>query len=153
MERIREFLFRLGSMSLPAESTSSLRDAFDTARERFEQGMDDDLNTAVALGAMFDLIRAANIALDRGELGTDLQGGIREWFVEIDRRLGIIPATDGASASASPVGAAGIEALIAERNEARRSRNFERADRVRGQLTDMGVVIEDTREGTRWRYK
>ena len=153
MERIREFLFRLGSTSMPAESTTSMRDAFAAARDLFEQGMDDDLNTAVALGAMFDLIRAANIALDRGELGADLQGGIREWFVEIDRRLGIIPAADGASTSTSPVGAADIEALIAERNEARRSRNFERADRVRRQLTDMGVVIEDTREGTRWRLK
>jgi cysteinyl-tRNA synthetase len=153
MERIREFLFRLGSTTLPAESSESMKATFGQVRQRFEEGLDDDLNTAVALAAMFALIRAANIALDQGELGEDLKAGIQEWFVVIDSRLGIVPSSEEIAASASSEKDAHVAALIDERNQARRARDFGRADEVRQRLADMGVAIEDTRDGTRWRYR
>ena len=118
--------------------------------------MDDDLNTAVALAAMFDLIRAANTALDSGELGGDLGGPIRAWFETINVRLGIVPDSAGGAGgdgSANDETAQNVEALIAARNEARGRRDFEGADEIRQELLDMGVVIEDTRDGTRWRFR
>ncbi len=151
LDRIREFLFRLRTGRLPERSSEALKTAFLHARERFEHGMDDDLNTAVALAAMFDLIRRANTGLDAGELGRDLQGDIEDWFVEIDRRLGIVPSgdEDGVASARDRE----VSALVEARNAARRSRDFERADSVRRQLSDMGVVVEDTPDGTRWRYR
>jgi cysteinyl-tRNA synthetase len=150
MERIRVFLFRLHSTSLPEGSSPAIRSTFSDSRGRFEEAMDDDLNTSMALAAMFDLIRAANVALDGGELGKDLKPEIEAWFEGIDRRLGIVarPATETARNDEAE-----IESLVGARNEARRARDFQRADQIRQQLQDMGVVIEDTPGGVRWRYK
>jgi len=156
IERIKEFLFRLRSMTVPPESSSAIRSTFEEAQSGLDEGMDDDLNTAVALAAMFDLIRAANIALDQGELGQDIRADIESWFVDIDRRLGIVPEFEESAektGSGASVKDDEVEPLIAARNQARRSRDFQSADQIRKQLLEMGVVIEDTRDGTRWRYK
>ena len=156
MERVKEFLFRMRSTTLPSKSSGAILSTFDEARSGFEEGMDDDLNTALALGAMFDLIRAANISLDQGELGEDVRADIESWFVDIDRRLGIVPDLEVSAANAGSDASSGddeVEEVIAARNEARRARDFQRADQIRQQLLDLGVVIEDTRDGTRWRYK
>ena len=97
---------------------------------------------------MFDLIRAANTALDGGELRADNRDEIRSWFVEVDSRLGIVPQAGESQGVDEEIGS-----LIAQRNEARAARDFALADKVRQQLSDMNVIIEDTREGTRWRHK
>jgi cysteinyl-tRNA synthetase len=146
--RIQAFLFRLKEMSIGPGESARLVEALNTARTQFESGLDDDLNTAQALAAVFDLIRACNTALDAGELLEDNRAAIGTWFVEVDRRLGIVP-----PAEESPDLDQEIEALIAQRTKARADRDFARADQVRQQLTDMNVIIEDTREGTRWRRK
>jgi cysteinyl-tRNA synthetase len=148
LDRIKEFLFRLRSNVLASDRDETMSATLETCRSRFEAGMDDDLNTALALAAVFDLIKAGNIALDRNELGTENRTGIEEWFATIDRRLGIFGAAESSGSDDAP-----IEALIAARNQARAEREFSRADEVRQELLDMGIVIEDTREGTRWRRK
>jgi cysteinyl-tRNA synthetase len=157
MERIKEFLFRLRrSPILPVDSSESLVETFENSRRQFEEGLDDDLNTAVALAAMFDLIRASNIELDQGGLGESIRVEIENWFAEIDQRLGIVPDVNRTGAAADPVAterAAKIEALIGARSEARRERDFKLADQIRQELEDLEVVIEDTPDGTRWRYK
>ncbi len=148
LDRIKEFRFRLGSSQLAPEGVAAMCTTLEDCRARFEAGMDDDLNTAVALAAVFDLIKAANTALDRNELGVENRTEIEEWFKVIDQRLGIAPPPESSGSDDAE-----IEELIAARNQARGERDFARADEVRTQLLDMGVVIEDTREGTRWRRK
>ena len=148
LDRIKEFRFRLGSSRLAPEGVAAMCTTLEDCRARFEAGMDDDLNTAVALAAVFDLIKAANTALDRNELGAENRTEIEEWFKVIDQRLGIAPSSESSGSDDTE-----IEELIAARNQARGEREFARADEVRTQLLDMGVVIEDTREGTRWRRK
>ena len=148
LDRIKEFRFRLGSNQLAPEGVAAMCTTLEDCRARFEAGMDDDLNTAVALAAVFDLIKAANTALDRNELGAENRTEIEEWFKVIDQRLGIAPPPESFGSDDAQ-----IEELIAARNQARGERNFARADEVRTQLLDMDVVIEDTREGTRWRRK
>ena len=148
LDRIKEFRFRLGSNQLAPEGVAAMCTTLEDCRARFEAGMDDDLNTAVALAAVFDLIKAANTALDRNELGAENRTEIEEWFKVIDQRLGIAPPPESFGSDDAQ-----IEELIAARNQARGERDFARADEVRTQLLDMDVVIEDTREGTRWRRK
>jgi cysteinyl-tRNA synthetase len=94
-------------------------------------------------------VRQANFALSEGRLGEDDRKGILEFFAVLDERLAIVPSMEKAVNSDD----AQIEALIAQRNQARRNRDFALSDRLRDELLRLGVVIEDTKEGTRWRRK
>ena len=132
----------------PPGSAAELKDAVANARNQFEAGLDDDLNTAQALAAVFDLIRASNIALDKDQLREGDRASILAWFSEVDTRLAIIPPADDPAAKHEE-----IESLISSRNEARRNRDFAASDRIRQELLDRGIVIEDTREGTKWRRR
>ena len=140
LERIREFLFRLRTAKLPAGSTPEIAAAVAKAAAQFENALDDDLNTARALAAVFDLIRACNTALSEMEIKEEDRSRILEFFGMVDDRLGIIPPMEHLVQNDERV-----ESLITQRNEARRNRDFAMADRIREQLLDMGVVIEDTR--------
>jgi len=137
------------SSTLPAGSHSQLTEALSSAKQDFEAGLDDDLNTAEALGALFKLIRDCNNAMTAGNLHEDNRREILEWFEVVDSRLAIIPTSSPDIA----VEEKEIEALIAKRVEARRERNFAESDRIRQKLTDLGVIVEDTREGMKWRRK
>jgi cysteinyl-tRNA synthetase len=148
LDRIKEFLFRLQTAKLAAGSTSEVTQAVAVAKSQFEAGLDDDLNTAQALAAVFDLIRACNIALDKEQLRSEDRTAILAWFDVVDARLAVIPVTEELSSKDDE-----IEALITQRNDARRNRNFGESDRIRRELVDRGILIEDTRDGTKWRRK
>ncbi|HET9219256.1 MAG TPA: cysteine--tRNA ligase [Terriglobia bacterium] len=148
LDRIREFVFRLQTARLQGGTNPELTQTIATARNQFEAGLDDDLNTPQALGAVFNLIRASNIALDRDQLHEEDRAAILAWLAEVDTRLAIIPSMEDLGTKDDE-----IEGLISGRNEARRNRNFAEADRLRQELLDRGIVIEDTREGTKWRRK
>ena len=148
LDRIKEFLFRLRNATLPVGATPEAADVLSKARSQFETGLDDDLNTAQALASVFDLIRACNTALDKEQLRQEDRAAILDWFSEVERRLGIVPAEDAPTVKDDE-----IEALIARRNEARRNRDFALSDQIRKELLDRGILIEDTREGTKWRRK
>ena len=148
IDRIKEFLFRLSSAQLAAGEDASAAGVLDDARSRFDAALDDDLNTAVALAAVFDLIRTVNTALEAGTVREQNRARIEAWFDEVDRRLGIVR-----RASARGDQDSSVDELIAQRKEARAARDFARADEIRQQLTDMNVVIEDTKDGTRWRFE
>jgi len=152
LERIKEFLFRLKTAKLPPGSNNAiLAGRLAASREQFEAALDDDLNTSGALAAIFVLIGDANIGLEEGRLGEENRAEIQDWFKVIDARLGIVPAMEPPVLGDKEVEE--IEAMVRRRNEARRTRDFALSDQIRRQLLDRGVVIEDTREGTRWRRK
>ncbi len=148
LERIAEFLFRLRTARLHSGRNNEISAALQQAKSAFEAGLDDDLNTAQALAAIFDLIRTCNSSLSEMKVYEEDRSDILAWFNSIDDRLGIIPPMEKLVQ-----GDQEIERLIAQRNEARRNRDFALSDRIRQDLLDRGVVIEDTREGTRWRRK
>ena len=114
--------------------------------------MQSDLNTAGALGAMFELVRSLNSAIDAGELGRGDLPAIREAFAMFDAALGII-SLRRAEDEQPPVPIDEIERLIEERNAARRRRDFAAADRIRDDLAARGVLLEDSPAGTRWKRK
>ena len=114
--------------------------------------MQDDLNTAAALGAIFELVRALNSAIDAGELGDGDVPAVREAFDEFDRVLGVL-SLRRAEDEQPPVPVDEIERLIEERHAARRRRDFAEADRIRDELAERGVLLEDSAGGTRWKRK
>ena len=147
LNRIKDFLFRLRAAKLEAGSVASVAAAIVSARQAFEDGLDDDLNTAQALAAVFELVRHCNIALSESAIHEEDRTAILKWFETVDSRLAIVPPQEQADNSSE------IDALIAQRNQARRDRDFKTSDRIRGELTALGILIEDTKDGTRWRRK
>jgi len=114
--------------------------------------MRDDLNTAAALGAIFELVRAINSAIDAGEIGAGDVPGITAAFDEFDLVLGVL-SLRRAEDEQPPVPVAEIERLIEDRRGARRRREFAAADRIRDDLAARGVLLEDSSAGTRWKKK
>jgi cysteinyl-tRNA synthetase len=112
----------------------------------------DDLNTAGALGAVFELVRTLNSAIDAGEFGTEDLPVVREAFEGFDRVLGVL-SLRRAEDERPPVPVAEIDQLIEDRQEARRRRDFAAADRIRDDLAARGVLLEDSSAGTRWKRK
>ncbi len=151
LDRIKDFFFRLGAAKLTPGSNPGLALLIAGAREQFEAGLDDDLNTAEALAAIFKLIRESNIALTDGLMREDDRAEILKWFELVEERLAILPPMEHRVRDDGEDGE--INSLIERRNEARRNREFAMSDQIRQELLDRGIVIEDTREGTRWRRK
>ncbi len=120
------------------------------ACKAFREGMNDDLNTAEALGAVFEYIRDANSSMDSGEFRSGNAQGALDllgWFDQVFDVLRPAPAAE------TEISEAEVEALIAERNAAKKAKNFARADEIRGQLVERGIILEDTKAGVRWKRK
>ena len=133
-----------------SDTLDEINREFTAVRERFCAAMDDDLNTADAIGILFDLVRYINKnVLTAAPRQADVEAAIAV-FEELTGVLGIV--YDEAPAAANDADSA-IEALIAERTEARKTKNWARADEIRNQLTEMGVVLEDTPQGVKWHRK
>ncbi|MBI3261632.1 MAG: cysteine--tRNA ligase [Acidobacteria bacterium] len=151
MRRLMDFLARLDNVaSQGAHARTAQRVA--EARQAFGSMIEDDLNTAGALGVLFDLVRTLNSAIDGGDVGKPDVATIREAFESFDRVLGIVALRRREEQQAG-VPAAEIERLIAERQDARRRRDFRRGDEIRDRLAARGIILEDTPGGTRWKLK
>jgi len=140
---------RLESSPFPQGLDEALRARTDEARRQFDAGLDDDLNTAEALAAIFEHIRETNIAMDSGEFRAGNAGGVRDLLARFDSVFDVLRP----SLHDEAISEAEIETLIAERAAARKARDFTRADAIRAQLLEKGVILEDTRGGVRWKRK
>ena len=114
--------------------------------------MADDLNTAAALGAIFELVSDLNSAIDAGVIGKGDVVVAKEAFDQFDRVLGVVSLRQAEDAR-PPVPVDEIERLIEDRHAARRRRDFAAADRIRQDLAARGVLLEDNAAGTRWKRK
>jgi cysteinyl-tRNA synthetase len=149
IERLRSFKLRLDTEKFLPGGNEALDGRTTAALQRFESSLDDDLNTAEALAAIFEYIRETNSAMDAGEFKSGNLDGARALFARFDSIFDVLkPSVDEGGISEAE-----IDGLIAERNQARKSRNFQRADELRAELLERGVVIEDTKEGVRWKRK
>jgi cysteinyl-tRNA synthetase len=149
--RIADFLARVdaigGDAGAPAQADRVAR-----ARADFRAMIAADLNVPGALGVMFELLREMNAALDQGAVGAGDAADIRAAFEEFDRVLGVMALRRDEDAR-PPVPVDEIEARIADRREARRARDFARADAIRVELEARGIILEDSPAGTRWKRK
>jgi cysteinyl-tRNA synthetase len=149
--RLTDFLARLDTVNADG-SHPDIGARVEEGRKAFAAAMQSDLNTAAALGAIFELVRPLNAAADAGGLGKGDVPAIRDAFESFDRVLGVLSlrrAEDGRP----PVPIEEIERLIEERHAARRRRDFGEADRIRDALLERGVLLEDSAAGTRWKKK
>jgi len=117
-------------------------------REKFITAMDDDFNTPQALAAVFDLVNAAN----RNIADREFTAQAGDMLCELTRLLGLDIQRLKSIARQAP-GQDSVDALVAQRVEAKKRRDFAEADRIRKELEAQGIILEDTRDGTTWRKK
>jgi cysteinyl-tRNA synthetase len=174
IERLRTFSQRLTQADLAPGANPALQAAAQAAQTDYLAALANDLNTAEARAPIFDLIRAANTAIDRGQLLAKDRDAILAVLASFDAVFDVIEDRDaeptrhalewaaeaGRLADVAPELLArqsltdeAIDALMAERTQAKRQRNFARADQIRKELAEKGVVIEDSKDGVRWKRK
>jgi cysteinyl-tRNA synthetase len=177
VERLRNFRQRLTTGNFPAGSNSELQALASGTMERMRAALEDDLNTAQAQGAIFEMVRSANSALDAGEVKAGDASPLLTTLEKFDEIFAVLKDDDapkmkqvfdwskneGREKDISPelrdavqsnqLSDADIEKKIADMEAARRSRNFKVSDALRAELTGAGIVIENTKDGVRWRRK
>jgi len=174
IERLRTSHQRLTKGAFAAGENPALQAAAQTAQADYMSALANDLNTAEARAPIFDLIRAANTAIDQGQLYAGDRDAILAVLRNFDAVFDVIEDHDaeptaralawaaqaGKQAEVAPellarqsITDEEVAALIAERDKAKKQRNFARADQIRNELTEKGIVIEDSKDGVRWKRK
>jgi cysteinyl-tRNA synthetase len=161
VERLRNFADRLKVGKFPAGKQPGMAARIAKAAGEFDAGLSDDLNTARALAAVFDLVREANIAMDKGEFRQGDVSAVQEVLATFEKVFAVLEDNDGEKLRDLGYGGdqsgpsdSEIDRLVAERNAAKKRRDFATADRMRKELADRGILIEDTKDGSvRWKRK
>jgi cysteinyl-tRNA synthetase len=177
VEKLRNFRFRLTSTQYPAGATPPMAQLADETIARIKSALDDDLNTAEAQAAMFDMLRKTNTALDAGKVRQDDVKPLLGALAKFDEIFGVLKDDDqpkmrvildwaraeGREKEISPelmeiAGSAQladeqVNQKLAEMEAARKSRNFKLSDALRAELTAAGIIVENTKDGVRWRRK
>jgi cysteinyl-tRNA synthetase len=147
VSRLQDFRARLVEFAAPDGDNAQLSAAAATALTEFEAAMDDDLNTSVALAALHNLTREGNTALASSAVKSVDKSAVLKAIEKIDSVFNIFGSAEKEMLEAD------IEALIEERQAARAARDFTRSDEIRDQLLEKGIVLEDTKDGVRWKRK
>ena len=150
--RLADFLARVAAIAGGGAAAPDVLERIERARAEFRAMIADDLNVPGAQGVMFELLREMNAAIDRGEVGAEGAQAIRAAFDDFDRVLGVM-ALRRAEDARPPLPVEQIDRLIAERRDARRARDFARADAIRVDLEKRGIILEDGPAGTRWKQR
>jgi cysteinyl-tRNA synthetase len=147
IERLRNFKLRLETAKFAEGTNERLVERTAAATKAFEDALDDDLNTAEALASAFEYVRDTNTAMDAGDFLAGNAVGAGEFLNRFDSVFDVLRT----SASKGGLSDAEIDALVAERTASKKARNFARADEIRTELAAQGVILEDTKEGVRWK--
>ena len=173
IHRLRTFVARLAKADLAAGSTEALQAVADKAEAGYFAALGNDLNTAEARAPIFDLVRTVNSALDSGAVLAGDRDRALAVLAKFDAVFAVIADHDAEPTKAALAWAEEqgllekvapellvegltdqqVDALIAERNLARKQRNFKRSDEIRDELAAKGIVIEDAKDGVRWKRK
>jgi cysteinyl-tRNA synthetase len=149
IDRLRNFKLRVETDHFSDGANEQLSSRTALACKAFTDGMNDDLNTAEALGAVFEYVRDVNSAMDTGEFRAGNTKAALDLLALFDSVFNVLEPTKTAGYLADSA----VEALIAERTAAKKAKNFARSDEIRQQLLDQGVILEDTKAGVRWKRK
>lgn len=159
IERIREFELRLASTKLHPGRNEAVSERSLEAIQEFEESLDDDLNTAQGLAAVFEYVRAMNTALDEYQFREENRWEAARVLEVFDTVFDVLkPAQSGRpgeslQARAPSLSDTEIEAYLEERGRARAARDFARADEIRNLLQENGILLEDAKDGIRWKRK
>jgi len=177
VERLRNFRQRLTAGSFPAGSNPEMQALGAETIDRMRASLDDDLNTAQAQAAIFEMVRTVNSALDAGEIRKDDTAPLLTALAKFDEIFAVLKDDDGPkmkqvfewastesrekdvspelkeAVESGELSDADIEKKIAEMETARRTRNFKLSDALRSELAAAGIIIENTKDGVRWRRR
>jgi cysteinyl-tRNA synthetase len=177
VERLRNFRLRLTAGTFPEGSNPEIQSLAKQAADRMQSSLDDDLNTAQAQAAIFEMVRQANTAFDSGSVKKDDVAPLLGTLAKFDEIFAVLDDDDvakmkrvmdwaptagrekdiseelRAAVQSGQNSDADIDAKIAEMKAARAARDFKRSDAIRAELTDAGIIVEITKDGIRWRRK
>lgn len=161
VDRLRNFVSRLKLEKFPPGQSPGMSSRAAKAREDFDQGLADDLNTAVAVAAIFDLVRDVNSMIDRREFRSGDAAPVLAALDAFEAIFAVLNDDDaeklrvlGVAVGSPAPEDSEIESLVADRQAARKRKDFTTSDRIRDQLAQRGIIIEDIRDGgVRWKRK
>jgi cysteinyl-tRNA synthetase len=177
VDRLRNFKLRLETGQWPEGTSHAVSAMAAETVTAMRVAMEDDLNTAQALGAMFDLVRDVNAAADKAEVHKDDVPALLQALAKFDDIFAVLAEDDAAKirrvvewaeaeglgdkisaevrelAKAAVLTDAQIEELVAKHTAARKAKDFKTSDAVRNQLAEQGVILENTKDGVRWKRK
>ncbi|MCS7116128.1 MAG: cysteine--tRNA ligase [Nitrososphaerota archaeon] len=148
VERLNEFMRRIKTIHPTGEYNEDIHRAVLEAEKKFEEALDDDLNMPLALSVIFDLVRRVNRAIDEGSISQRNLDEVKELMMKFDRVLDIMEREREDEELPEEV-----LKMIELREEARRRKDWETADRLRNQLLERGIILEDTPEGVKWKRR
>jgi cysteinyl-tRNA synthetase len=149
IERLRNFKLRLETDRYAEGTNEQLAQRTAAAAQAFRDSLENDLNSAEALAAVFEYVRDTNTAMDSGEFRAGNTAAALDFLRQFDAIFDVLAPTVQTNA----IGDSEVESLIAERTAAKKSKNFARADQIREQLLEAGIILEDTKSGVRWKRK
>jgi cysteinyl-tRNA synthetase len=144
VRRLREFADRVRRSSPSGAADEGLLKRASEVRAGYREALDDDLNLPLGVGLVFELVREANAALDAERVGVRSHEALLALIDDVDTHLDLLRGEEPGLADE-------VERLIAEREAARKARDFARADQIRDELRLRGIALEDSRDGVRWR--
>ena len=177
VERLRNFKLRLETSQFPEGTNEKIAEIAKRTSDEMRAALNDDLNTAQALGAIFDMVRDVNAAADAAEVCKGNIPGLLKVLDQFEDIFAVLKDEDAAKvravvewakaegledkisaatadlAKAAALSDAEVEQLVAEHSQARKSRDFARSDAIRAQLSEQGIILENTKDGVRWRRK
>ncbi len=177
VERLRNFKLRLESSQFPEGTSGAIAEIASKTSTEMTAGLADDLNTARALGAVFDMVRDVNAAADAGQVHKGDVPALLKALEQFDEIFAVLKDDDAAKvratvewakvegieakispqtaelAKAAALSDAEVEKLVAEHSQARKSRDFARSDAIRAELGENGIILENTKDGVRWKRK
>ncbi|SNQ62334.1 cysteine--tRNA ligase [Candidatus Methanoperedens nitratireducens] len=147
LDRLNQFVERLAGYNSKSRNNEEITVLTGRTAERFKSEMDNDLNTPGAFAAIFGMVGEVNTAIEKEDLSAGNAKAVYELMLKFDSVLGVLTLKEKGELPGE------IETLIGEREKARNRKDFKQADEIRKKLEDMGIVLEDTKEGVRWRKK
>ncbi len=177
VERLRNFKLRLESSQFPDGNNEKIAELAQKTADEMRAGLSDDLNTAQALGAIFDMVRDVNAAADAGEVRKEDVPALLNVLGQFEEIFAVLKDDDAAKvratvewakqegledkispetaelAKAASLSDDEIEKLVVEHSQARKNRDFARSDAIRAELAENGIILENTKDGVRWKRK
>jgi cysteinyl-tRNA synthetase len=145
VDRLTNFVYKLAKVDGKG-CGEEIKNLIHRVQKDFEEAMDDDLNISVALAALFDFVRDVNKLLDDTMLSKEEAQEVSELMMRFDKVIGVIGGVEKEEKLSKEA-----EELVQKREEARKAKDWKAADKIREELKRMGIIIEDTPEGVRWR--